>query len=1246
MPIVIDGKTFESFEDAVAHVKRTKPDVASPEGYVATVERKQRGAKIEELKARIAAIVGRPKTQKERQEEANTYAYEMGRRLGTGEQGLPDLEKDLKGLTKYVATGTKIRPPKPTQRERKKIISAKQKTEIECPKTNLAKLKTRLAEIKITKEHKHAIQFKQAKRIGETGEFRGATQEKYWKYWLLNAKQTNGNGWGVSSDSIDSNISKFIGRPFCVTARQWFPESEYETYEHPYLPTNNLDIIFSHQAKYSVGDIVDVMKDANGDYYAMIKPHSKFASHSPPAFCSPAIFQLDPHEPENKISKWEALHLAGLDRDPAYGAQIALLKGTCVGTANECKVQFKSAKQQNAGVGLPKGFDEHKSDTDVSPFILPKYSEADYEAYRDYVQDSAFHVEDAADAGLEEEDAIESSKYRWKNMPEEYKQVLRPYYQKQMAHELPWQKDPEQYVSGKIPAENQVYIKPNFHKNLKPRYDDLAEKYPNFDYLRHREESYGNYLDIDPKDIVPKTTRAFDNPEKYAKMKSKVRSALISTGPNESKPNTKSKRIDKIVPYFEKPPMEGMSESDAEAEDKAISEYINDSKKINPKELGRNKINPKLKKRLAKQHLAVSYNKHYIFDEFTPRQYGRDDVPSLLDRVADDVEQHASVIGKKILDSGNLHPKSYSKLADTFDSMTRDTLLRIQNNYGNDFEDIQGNEHDIFTNEAENVAETGKYLHRKDFGMENPEEIRRPEGAAELLGEALLEPFRRMKEEHMAGVPKEDYFKGNKLIDRFSNELYGKAYQSLQKRSGMLGASQKKAYLNPNTTKQKWMRFIYKGKEECEICRQFDGKVYRTDDENRPVIPRMEEWNGSGPITHPNCKCMWAKTFSEEGLKSQEKRKVPIFSFRLSKSDKTRSELIQHALNRKATGAAKEDIFEDLIDNHGADGVTARQVVESINWKSKNAKLDILKAKLENMQKTNTFGQHSIIDQEGNILEKSGYDHYDMARDYFGLKADKSGNRPEVSDYDIHKMLSENNWIRVQNFSRSRNPHLSIHVAKPVTPQQAKTLIQLHEDNPNTDVGYFMGPTVETAVTGSAPSMKQVLMESRKAFGTAKTAQEVHPFVTQYKEYRKDHPANPKGFTYSPRLGRDLETPDMLKVGKGTAVHYIGVSNNKEAPVEETSRYIKALQNAGVEPHIGGWTDKGVNYIDASYALVTDNPHEVQRHLIKHGQDAAYTVLPDGRTPTTWNLEKHPDVPDEDKSNPFNTKSYFLKFKP
>ena len=73
--------------------------------------------------------------------------------------------------------------------------------------------------------------------------------------------------------------------------------------------------------------------------------NSKFANMMLPPFCSPAKFQNNPGEADGEISDWEALHLAGLMEDPAYGARIALLKGSCMGTAEACSIQFKAAKQ-------------------------------------------------------------------------------------------------------------------------------------------------------------------------------------------------------------------------------------------------------------------------------------------------------------------------------------------------------------------------------------------------------------------------------------------------------------------------------------------------------------------------------------------------------------------------------------------------------------------------------------------------------------------------------------------------------------------------------------------------------------------------------------------------------------------------------------------------------------------------------------------------------------------------------------
>jgi len=215
----------------------------------------------------------------------------------------------------------------------------------DSPVQKVSQIKDRIAEMKTAKDHSHSIVFRKHEGMYYRRASLQKQEGKYAKYWLLNAKQTNGNGWGVSRTSIAKNIHKFIGRPFVITAKQWIPESEYgEQFEHPYLPTNNIENIISHQEKFRVGSIVDVI-EKDGDYHAVIEINSKFANMMLPPFCSPAIFQNNPGEADGDISDWEALHLAGLMEDPAYGARIALLKGSCMGTAEACSIQFRAAKQ-------------------------------------------------------------------------------------------------------------------------------------------------------------------------------------------------------------------------------------------------------------------------------------------------------------------------------------------------------------------------------------------------------------------------------------------------------------------------------------------------------------------------------------------------------------------------------------------------------------------------------------------------------------------------------------------------------------------------------------------------------------------------------------------------------------------------------------------------------------------------------------------------------------------------------------
>ena len=279
--------------------------------------------------------------------------------FGKDKRKKSEIREDFLDKTISESKGTKIRPKKPTQADRARIITAKAKVnklkkkyvdpnpQAETPEEIMQSAEAAGREpTYIAQEHHHKIVF----RGHNIGGFKGASLNgqsgKYAKYWLLNAKETNGNGWGIAAHTAKENMKKFIGRPLVVTAQSWHGASEYgDEYEHPYLPTNDINAILNHQEKFRVGSIVDVFEDKHGDWYASIEMLPKFANSRLPPFCSPAIYQLDAAEPEGQISKWEALHLAALTENPAYGARIALLKGTCIGTDNECKVQFKSAKQ-------------------------------------------------------------------------------------------------------------------------------------------------------------------------------------------------------------------------------------------------------------------------------------------------------------------------------------------------------------------------------------------------------------------------------------------------------------------------------------------------------------------------------------------------------------------------------------------------------------------------------------------------------------------------------------------------------------------------------------------------------------------------------------------------------------------------------------------------------------------------------------------------------------------------------------
>jgi hypothetical protein len=193
--------------------------------------------------------------------------------------------------------------------------------------------------------------------------FQGTDGAHYASYFLLN-DQENLKGWGVTPDSIPRHIASFKGMPFVVTSKKFFANSPYgDVTDHPstdhfghlgikvgsgYGPDwrkkeyNDLMQQAKFQEEFRVGNIEDVFKKSNGDWHALIKIKPEFANYQMPPLVSPALFQLNKDEPQNKITTWVGMHLAGLDESPAYGNN-AVYTGSCYGTAGECLTKLSAS---------------------------------------------------------------------------------------------------------------------------------------------------------------------------------------------------------------------------------------------------------------------------------------------------------------------------------------------------------------------------------------------------------------------------------------------------------------------------------------------------------------------------------------------------------------------------------------------------------------------------------------------------------------------------------------------------------------------------------------------------------------------------------------------------------------------------------------------------------------------------------------------------------------------------------------
>lgn len=202
----------------------------------------------------------------------------------------------------------------------------------------------------------------------QVDQFTATNGDRYVSYFLLNDTE-NLKGWGVTTASLERNIDTFKNMPFVVTKSAFFPDSPYkENTDHPSTEhfkdlgiklgncegcrkqeVNDMIQQASFQEEFRVGNIEEIIRSKNGDYLAFIKIDPKFAKYEMPPLVSPAIFQLNPMEPQNKIQTWVGMHLAGLDEKPAYG-NFAVYRGSCNGDKGACLRQLSASmpKQQTA----------------------------------------------------------------------------------------------------------------------------------------------------------------------------------------------------------------------------------------------------------------------------------------------------------------------------------------------------------------------------------------------------------------------------------------------------------------------------------------------------------------------------------------------------------------------------------------------------------------------------------------------------------------------------------------------------------------------------------------------------------------------------------------------------------------------------------------------------------------------------------------------------------------------------------
>lgn len=171
----------------------------------------------------------------------------------------------------------------------------------------------------------------------------------YLKVFLINSKvNAASEPWAVTTDSIQNNIKKTLGKPFIIMPFET-KDGHTLTYDARFRnASEEKDHLLSASWPNSAGIFTEVYDkpDSDGNYWGIVQLTDSNVAHSyrdgyGPKWVSPQIIKNNPNEPETAISDWEIIHLAAVPR-PAYGS-IARVKAHCNGEQNECLLRLRNA---------------------------------------------------------------------------------------------------------------------------------------------------------------------------------------------------------------------------------------------------------------------------------------------------------------------------------------------------------------------------------------------------------------------------------------------------------------------------------------------------------------------------------------------------------------------------------------------------------------------------------------------------------------------------------------------------------------------------------------------------------------------------------------------------------------------------------------------------------------------------------------------------------------------------------------